>query len=359
LNTVLVAGRYELREVLGRGSMGTVYSGRDVVLDRPVALKLFPANAADPQQALRYEQEARLLARLSHPGLVTVFDAGIDASVDDDPKPYLVMQLVEGRTLADRLRDGPLPPAEVATIAGQLSSALAHIHQQGVVHRDIKPANILLNGSDAPAAAQAATLTDFGIARLVDGARITMTGYTIGTANYLSPEQLSGNDVGAPSDVYSLGLVLLECLTGDVAYPGHGVEAALPRLQRAPTIPDSVPDGWARLLRAMTDTDPAARPSAAKVGVAVAGLGDAPQPQLAATQVLPTPAPATAPARAATRSGLRPGVLLATLFVLVVLVVVALTASNQAGTPTPGPVYPSVPGQLGSDLRQLQRDVAP
>src|SRR4051812_36100798 len=112
----LIAGRYELRGVLGRGSMGTVHGGRDVVLDRPVAVKMFPSASADPQQTARYEQEARLLARLSHPNLVMVFDAGIDASVADDPKPYLVMELVNGQTLADRIAKGPLPPSEVAGI---------------------------------------------------------------------------------------------------------------------------------------------------------------------------------------------------------------------------------------------------
>ena len=218
-----------------------------------------------------------------------VFDAGIDAATENDPKPYLVMELVHGRTLGDRIARGPLPPSEVAGIASQLSTALGYIHRRGIVHRDIKPANILLADPEEPGMSATAKLTDFGIARLVDGARMTMTGFTVGTANYLSPEQVASGDVGPPSDVYSLGLVLLECLTGTVAYPGHGVEAALARLHRPPAISDPVPDGWKRLLTAMTDSDPAARPSAADIGVLVTGLADAPPPVATRT---PAPHPA-------------------------------------------------------------------
>lgn len=389
--TTLVANRYEIQELLGRGSMGAVYCARDVVLDRPVALKLFPAEAADPQQAVRYEQEARLLARLSHPGLVTVYDAGIDATVADEPKPYLVMELVRGPTLADRLRDGPLPPEEVATLAGQLSSALAHIHRREVVHRDVKPANILLRPPDEHGPGPTATLTDFGIARLIDGTRITMTGYTLGTANYLSPEQLSGGEVGAPSDIYSLGLVLLECLTGEIAYPGHGVEAAMPRLHRSPDIPASVPAGWAQLLRAMTDISPAGRPAAGELLAVLnepsrqpadsAGAPDAarpptaeqptviaervpPAPPVAAadqTRVLPVAAaPAGRPA-VRRRRFLRPSVWVgAVVAAMVVIVAVALASSGNDGMPTPSaPMYPHVGGQIGDHLRQLQQDVAP
>jgi serine/threonine protein kinase len=379
--TLLIAGRYELREIIGRGGMGSVYQGRDVVLDRPVAVKLLPADATDAGQAARFEQEAKLLARLSHPGLVVVFDAGIDAAQAGDPRPYLVMELVPGRTLADRLRLGPLPAAEVATLAGQLASALAYIHRRGVVHRDIKPANILLAPSDDPRDGETAKLTDFGIARLVDGTRITKTGHTLGSANYLSPEQLRGGEVGAPSDVYSLGLVLLECLTGEVAFPGHGPEAAFARLKSGPVIPDTVPAGWARLLAAMTDRDALGRPGAAEVGVAVTGLAEAPLPDSTATAVLSTaaaadfePAPAEElpatrvlpvvgqpPEPARRRRRVRPWALAAAaLAVLILAIGIALAASdNGSSVQTPAPAYPTVPGPLGSHLRQLELDVAP
>jgi serine/threonine protein kinase len=374
--TRIVASRYEIQELLGRGSMGAVYCARDVVLDRAVALKLFPTEAADPQQAVRYEHEARLLARLSHPGLVTVYDAGIDATVADEPRPYLVMELVRGPTLADRLRDGPLPPAEVAALAGQLASALAHIHRRDVVHRDVKPANILLGHSDEAEPYPTATLTDFGIARLIDGTRITMTGFTLGTANYLSPEQLNGAEVGAPSDIYSLGLVLLECLTGELAYPGHGAEAALPRLNRPPEIPDSVPDGWAPLLRSMTDLDPSVRPAAAEVATHIGWLSDAttvigtdravaaqpPVPDADHTRVLPVAEVPAAPKRpAGQRRPVNPAVFVGAVAALLVLIfVIAYVASGSDDSAPPAtPHYPSVGGVIGGHLRQLQQDVAP
>jgi serine/threonine protein kinase len=374
VDTQLVASRYEIQELLGRGSMGAVYCARDVVLDREVALKLFPTESADAQQAVRYEQEARLLARLSHPGLVTVYDAGIDATVASEPKPYLVMELVRGTTLADRLRDGALPAPEVSALAAQLASALAHIHRREVVHRDVKPANIILraDAGDYPTA----TLTDFGIARLIDGTRLTMTGFAVGTANYLSPEQLTGGEVGPPSDIYSLGLVLLECLTGELAYPGHGAEAAMPRLQGSPEIPESLPEGWRELLQAMTRLEPEARPAAAEITTYLGGLTDAPTSamQLPAvappddadadhTRVLSVPemTQLSAPRPSSRRHLLKPGLLMAALAAALVLIfIIAYVASGDSGNSSPTvPLYPSVGGQIGDHLHQLQQDVAP
>jgi serine/threonine protein kinase len=385
----MLAGRYRLESVLGKGGMGTVHRGRDVVLDRPVAVKVFVHDATDPTQSERYEQEARILARLSHPGLVTVFDAGIDVSDGDGPQPYLVMEYVTGPTLADRIAQAPLAPAQAAMLASQLSTALAYIHRRGIVHRDVKPANILLEPAEEPGGTDTAKLTDFGIARLVDGARLTMSGFTLGTANYLSPEQISGAEVTPASDVYSLGLVLLECLTGQVAYPGHGVEAALSRLHRRPYIPDSVPDGWARLLTAMTDAEPGNRPSATEIGVVATGLGSDPQEagripdafdsdtaplgpadrvpaaaDPAATRVLPTAEPAGAwPGRIRRRRRFRTwtavaGVAAAAV-VIAIIVAVATSIGGPGAGPPASPTYPSVPGKLGTDLHQLQQDVAP
>src|SRR5205823_4403033 len=144
-------------------------------------------------------------------------------------------------------------------LGAQIGNALAYVHGHGTIHRDIKPANILIDREGQP------KITDFGIARLVDSARRTATGVTVGTAAYLSPEQVTGAEVGPACDVYSLGLVLLECLTGRREYPGTGAEAALARLHRPPEIPASLPRPWPGLLAAMTDSDPSRRPAAAEV----------------------------------------------------------------------------------------------
>lgn len=187
------------------------------------------------------------------------------------------MELVTGPTLAQRITAGPLPGGEVSEIGEQLATALAYVREHGVVHRDVKPANVLLGTppADEPAAV-VAKLSDFGIARLLDGTRITTYGMTIGTANYLSPEQATGGDLGPASDIYSLALLLLECLTGQVAYPGHGVAAAVARLHHPPTIPTDLPPGWAPLLTAMTHPDPAARPTATQVAANLGELTRAP-----------------------------------------------------------------------------------
>ena len=182
-----------------------------------------------------------------------------DAGTDDAGRPWVVMELVLGETLADALRRGPLEPVRTAEVGRVLAEALAHVHAEGLVHRDVKPANVLL-GRDGRV-----RLTDFGIARLVDAARVTATGLTVGTAGYLSPEQVTGSHVGPPSDVYSLGLVLLECLTGAREYPGTAVEVALARLSRQPRVPADLPAGWPGLLEAMTAREPAGRPTAGEV----------------------------------------------------------------------------------------------
>jgi len=273
----LLAERYRLQQLLGRGGMAQVYQGRDELLERPVAVKVFRHDPAVPGGDLREQMEIRVLAGLSHPGLVAVFDAGTDQPGTPGQRSFLVMELVTGPTLGQRITAGPLPGGEVSEIGEQLATALAYVHEHGVVHRDVKPANVLLGTppADEPAAV-VAKLSDFGIARLLDGTRITMYGMTIGTANYLSPEQATGGDLGPASDIYSLALVLLECLTGQVAYPGHGVAAAVARLHHPPTIPTDLPPGWAPLLAAMTHTDPTARPTATQVAATLGELTRAP-----------------------------------------------------------------------------------
>jgi eukaryotic-like serine/threonine-protein kinase len=248
-------GRYALEQVIGSGGMADVYRATDRLLSRPVAVKVLRDVAATESERARFAAEARTLARLSHPGLVTVLDAG---STGD--RPYLVMELIDGPSLAAAGAGPPLDAATVAGIGAQVADALAYVHGAGVVHRDVKPANILLGGDGR------AWLGDFGIARLMaDTARHTSTGLVVGTASYLAPEQLRGDQVTPAADVYALGLVMLEALTGAPAYPGTGLEAAMARLSRPPEIPTRLPDDWLRLLRAMTETDAPARPSAADV----------------------------------------------------------------------------------------------
>ena len=288
----LLAERYLLRSVLGRGGMGDVFLAHDEVLDRPVAVKVFRPGSGTPQEQDRQRREARLLAQLSHPGLVAVFDAGV---AEDAGQAFLVMELVSGPTLAERLHSGALPAAEVSSMAAQLADALAYVHAQGIVHRDVKPANILFAEQSSPTAQQPRVkLTDFGIARIVDSTRLTSHGFTVGTPNYLSPEQARGGDVGPPTDVYALGLVLLECLTGSTPFPGRGVEAVVARLHREPTVPDHLDPALAGLLSAMTRLEPQDRPSADLVAASLSGRPDAAVPDAAvpATAVLPAGSPA-------------------------------------------------------------------
>ena len=193
------------------------------------------------------------MARLQHPNIVAVFDAGTDAGVS-----FVVMQLIDGVTLAERTRASPLAPTETAQVGMAVANALAHVHSLGMVHRDIKPGNIMCGANGT------VFLTDFGIVRLIGRTRLTQHG-TIGTVSYLAPEQVRGEDVGTAADIYALGLVLLECLTGAPEYPGSSAESAIARLTRPPRVPSTVPQGWADLLTSMTANDPAARPSAREV----------------------------------------------------------------------------------------------
>lgn len=271
----LLGGRYEIGPLLGRGGMADVYRAQDHALDRPVAVKVLRNGFADESGGRRQSAEARMLGRLDHPNLVRAFDFGVDGG-----RYFLVMELVEGETLAAVIDRGAMPARRVAGVGRQLADGLAAIHQAGIVHRDVKPSNVLVTALEPASGETDATeqvrLTDFGIAVVVDATRLTMTGLMLGTALYLSPEQVLGGAVSYPSDVYSLGLLLLECLTATPTYPGTPVESAFARLHRQPEIPAQLGPAWVELLTAMTAREAVDRPTAAQAAGRLHALVDAP-----------------------------------------------------------------------------------
>jgi len=365
---VLIADRYRLVNLLGRGGTAEVWRAEDGALGRSVALKLVTVPTDD--SAARAGEEARLLAKLSHPGLVPVYDAG----TDERDRPWVVMELVEGETLSDTIKRGPVPSVRSAEIGRSIADALGYVHAQGLVHRDVKPGNVLM-GRDGRV-----RLTDFGIARLVDAARVTSTGMMVGTASYLAPEQVAGEPVGPPADVYALGLVLLEVLTGEREYAGSTVEVALARLQRQPSVPRTLPAGWPGLLTAMTAREPAARPTPGEAATELARIAAGGEsttvlplatPAAARTSVLPRTRVAPAPARfaeplpprrtvaASPRRSPWP-VLLLLLAILVAGIGGVLYAQSQGGTTSPLPtVNPDLPPGLREPLQRLKDAVDP
>ncbi|MWV74777.1 serine/threonine protein kinase [Rathayibacter rathayi] len=265
-----VAGRYYLIERIGSGGMGSVYRARDESVQRDVAVKVFRAEASNPEDVARQEREVRMLSSFAHPGIVNLFDAGLH-NFGGEVRRYVVMELVADPAMEARLEAGPLPTGEVAAIGTQLAEALAYLHERGVVHRDVKPANILVSDVASSGYDRTAKLTDFGVARFMDGSRLTSDGVVIGTASFVSPEQVAGEPISGASDVFSLGLVLLEALTGHREYSGTVLEAAIARLHRSPSVPDALPAEWRTLLSSMTQRDPDQRPTADEVAHSLRG----------------------------------------------------------------------------------------
>ena len=254
---VKLGGRYRLDEVIGTGGMSTVFRARDEHLHRDVAIKLYNANTAE---AARQESELSVLASLDHHSLVTLLDAGVSEDASRRTNRFLVMSLISGTNLRDRLRGPRLAPRNIAEIGYDMAEALEYIHSRNVIHRDIKPSNIMLVDYGVRARRARARLTDFGIALTESAERVTLAGQTTGTAAYLSPEQASGQAVGPATDVYSLGLVLLQCFTRTIEYQGSIVESAMARLSRDPVIPSYLPPHWRRLFAAMLHRSPEQRP---------------------------------------------------------------------------------------------------
>src|SRR5580704_3941220 len=228
----LLGGRYRLDAQIGRGGMSTVYRAFDTVLERPVAVKLMHREvAADSAQLERFRREARSVARLSHPHIVGVIDTGDDGD-PTHPRPYIVLEYVEGETLKERIRrNGRLPITEAIAYAIEIARALGLAPAQHIVHRDVKPQNVLIDHEGS------AKVTDFGIARTLEEDGLTADGRVLGTTDYVSPEQALGQDVTGQSDLYSLGVVLYEMLTGEVPFTGESQVAVAMKHVRE-TIPD-------------------------------------------------------------------------------------------------------------------------
>src|SRR5690606_33414761 len=267
----LLDGRYRLEECVGRGGTAMVYRAEDTALGRTVAIKLLRQADEMPTSMERAHGEPAMLATMNHPSLVTLYDARLDPG---HPQ-YLAMEYVHGPTLAVCLARGPLSSAEAAGLARDIAGGLQAVHGAGIIHRDVKPSNILMSASTRRDREWTAKLTDFGIAFGTDDPRLTSPGIAVGTAAYMAPEQVRSEELTPAVDVYSLGLVLIEALTGEPAFPVMGgVQTALRRLTGPPALPASLGAGWRELLERMTRTDPGERPSAREVAEAVEGLGE-------------------------------------------------------------------------------------
>jgi serine/threonine-protein kinase len=256
-----LSGRYETGDRLGTGGMSSVYKATDRILERTVAVKILAEHLHDDERFVaRFKREALAVARLIHPNIVQVYDTGVD-----EGRHYIVMEYVEGRSGAQILqRQGPVEPEIAAEIGIQACAGLDYAHRRGIIHRDVKPGNLMIVGGPVGGGEMIVKLTDFGIARAIEQTRITQVGSVVGTAAYLAPEQVRGEEATPATDVYALGVVLYQFLTGRLPYEGSSLAELAVRQQNEKPLPPSTYDSdipeplGAAVLRAL-EGDPSRR----------------------------------------------------------------------------------------------------
>jgi serine/threonine-protein kinase len=377
---VILGDRYELHRRIGAGGYSEVWRATDLVLGRDVAIKLLYAGFAEHAETrTRFRAEGRYAGRLSHENIARVYDFCEPEAPD---LPFLVMELIDGPSVADLLRSEPLDQARTARVLAQAAAGLDAAHQAGLIHRDIKPANLLISPAGV------VKITDFGISDAADSAPITATNLLIGTVAYLAPERVSGVRATQTTDLYALGIVGYECLTGEKPFDGQGIQVALAhREQPLPPLPASVAPDLAALIRDLTAKDPDARPgSAAEVARRAGQIADRMDAGLSA------PAPVTSPdsqtvqdSRTVQDSGTvqdsltapmpvaetapfqppawrRPGrrVLIAAAAAALVLIIAGVVAASEIGSPRSspphalaGPSASSQPAVTGADAVEV------
>ena len=366
-----LSDRYELGEILGFGGMSEVHLARDVRLHRDVAVKVLRADLArDPSFYLRFRREAQNAAALNHPSIVAVYDTG-EAETSAGPLPYIVMEYVDGVTLRDIVHtDGPMPPRRAIEIIADACQALNFSHQSGIIHRDVKPANIMISNTNA------VKVMDFGIARAIadSGNSVTQTAAVIGTAQYLSPEQARGDTVDARSDVYSLGCVLYEILTGEPPFTGDSpVAVAYQHVREDPIPPSQRHEGIsadldAVVLKALAKNPENRYQTAAEMRADLVRVHNGETPEapkvltdaertslLSATGGGNQPAPRTDPLprqplrRTDDRNGGSVGRWIVAVAALAVLTIVVVIAFNTFGGTTRDVQVPDMRGQVSAD----------
>jgi eukaryotic-like serine/threonine-protein kinase len=364
-SSTVVGDRYELRERVAKGGMGEVWAATDRTLRRPVAVKLMRDGLVEPASTrTRFQSEARAAASLSHRNVVAVYDSGVHGRT-----PFIVMELLPGRTLADEIGEGPLDPARVREVGVGILAALSAAHAQGIVHRDVKPSNVLLTDTGS------VKVADFGIAK-TSGADLTGSGEIVGTAAYMAPERLTGGAASPRSDIYSVGAVLYEALTGRKPFQGEsfwGLATAIQEGDRAPvdgSVRKADPELVTAIDRAMAITPSERFGSAEEMAAALEDVSDATAPLSTAT--LPTDEPTTveapeeqAPPEEPTE-GRRPRRWVQALVALVVVAAVAVGAWLLL-RPEPAATPPAeadqgeetIPPPLEESLDRLEEAVQP